>query len=94
MCYSGKCKYENHMGECNYYTQINEYPFDALCVLNEALIYEKECENDLQYIIARTIIEEELKDELKDFIGEVLSDELIVKINTKIFNSLSKEGVK
>lgn len=34
MCYTGNCKYENHMGDCTVVSQL-KYPDDAGCAINE-----------------------------------------------------------
>lgn len=47
MCYSGKCKYEDHMGECQvsgirWKLNGEQCPDDAMCVINDLQIAEVE----------------------------------------------------
>lgn len=42
MCYTGKCKYENYMGECNLNAKLGEYPLDADCCQQDLYIAREE----------------------------------------------------
>jgi hypothetical protein len=45
MCYTGKCKYEDHMGDCTIHGDSGGYwPEDASCVQNDILIEKLEAE--------------------------------------------------
>lgn len=50
MCYTGKCKYEDHMGECNF-SSIQDIPQDAGCVQKDLFMLQEELINDYKKVL-------------------------------------------
>lgn len=47
MCYTGKCKYEDHNGDCSLNCISRELPNDAGCIEQGELMYKEELEKEL-----------------------------------------------
>lgn len=50
MCYTGRCKYEDYMGECNF-SSTDDFPQDAECVQQDLYILQEEMINDYKKVL-------------------------------------------
>ncbi|HHX69997.1 MAG TPA: hypothetical protein GX708_18365 [Gallicola sp.] len=79
MCYTGKCNYEDYVGECTLNCKPGEYPNDAHCLEQDLLIDEEELLNNYYKQINQynQNKQEEINDDTFDFDDFNLDEEEI-----------------